>query len=135
MSTKDRLRSAKANKHMSGPQLLTRSDHSYNKTNPLIEQAGVKKLIPSENGTCNGCKNKLSQRMEKKNIECGFCEKQYCLVCSNLERPEFEALSVVHSVSWYCIHCINAVPGVSNVLMRLDNVEAQCQSLDERVAK
>ena len=75
------------------------------------------------------------QKKKKMNVECGFCEKQYCLVCSNLERPEFEALSVVHSVSWYCKHCINAVPEVSNVLIRLDNVEARCQSLDERVAK
>ena len=38
-------------------------------------------------------------------------------------------------MAWYCIHCIHAVPGVSKVLVRLGNVETQCQSLDERVTK
>ena len=38
-------------------------------------------------------------------------------------------------MAWYCIHCIHAVPGVSKVLVRLGNVEAQCHSLDERVTK
>ena len=55
--------------------------------------------------------------------------------CSELDKPAFEALSGVSSVARYCIHCIHAVPGVSKVLVRLGNVEAQCHSLDERWTK
>ena len=55
--------------------------------------------------------------------------------CSKLDKPAFETLSGVSSVACYSIHCIHAVPGVSKVLVRLGNVEAQCHSLDERVTK
>ena len=75
----------------------------------------------SKCGTCNDC---------RKNIG-----KTFCFICSHLNKPAFEALSVVQNVSWYCLHCINAVPGVSKVLVRLGNVESQCQLLDDRVTK
>ena len=75
------------------------------------------------------------QKNQKKNIQCGFCDNKYCLSCSELDKPAFEALSSVSSVAWYCIHCIHTVPGVSKVLVRLGNLEAQCHSLDERVTK
>ena len=85
----------------------------------------------SECGTCNDCRKNIGKNW--KNIECGFYEKTFCFICSHLDKPAFEALSVVQSVSWYCLHCINAVPGVSKVLVRLGTVESQCQLLDDRV--
>ena len=71
----------------------------------------------------------------KKNIHCGFCDNKYCISCSELDKPAFEAFSGASSVAWYCIDCIHAVPGVSKVLVRLGNVETQCHSLDEMVTK
>ena len=90
----------------------------------------ISQKFNSDNVICNGCKKNLS-----KNIQCGFCEKKYCSKCSLLDKSAFDVLSVTNSVAWYCEHCINAVPGVSKVLIRLGNVEAKCQSLDERVTK
>ena len=106
-------------------------DHSYNKTQQnkqSEDQASV--TMSSSKDSCNCCKKNL-----KKNIQCGICDHKYYLSCSELDKPAFEALSGISSVAWYCIHCIHAVPGVSKVLVRLENVEAQCQSLDERVTK
>ena len=127
---------AKENKSMASSSV----DHSYNRTQKNVtvnEQAsGSQSLGDSESGICTGCKKNITgiNRNGKSN-ESGFCEKQYCFICSHLYKPAFEALSVVHSVSWYCLHCINAVPGVSKVLVRLGNTESQFQSLDDHVSK
>ena len=106
-------------------------DHSYNKTQQNKQSddqaSGTMSTITD---ICNGCKKNL-----KKNIQCGFCDNKYCISCSELDKPAFEAFSGASSVAWYFIHCIHAVPGVSKVLVRLCNVETQCHSLDERVTK
>ena len=108
-------------------------DHSYNKSQKdttADEQTSAPLSFNTDNVVCNGCKKNLT-----KNIQCGFCEKKYCFNCSQLDKAAFEVLSVTNSAAWYCMHCINAVPGVSKVLVRIGNVEAKCQSLDERVTK
>ena len=37
------------------------------------------------------------------------------------------------SASWYCNHCIHAIPGVQKLLVRLGNVETNVESLKDRV--
>ena len=106
-------------------------DHSYNRTQQNKQSDDqASGTMSNITDICNGCK-----KNPKKNIQCGFCDNKYCISCSGLDKPAFDAFSGASSVAWYCIHCIHAVPGVSKVLVRLGNVETQCQSLDERVTK
>ena len=117
---------AKDSKHVtpSSSHLGATNDHSYNKvsknnkSDPTLDQSnGNQEWTPVINVECNGC-----EKSSVKTIGCGFCENSYCVKCSGLDRHTFEALAMVSSVSWYCVQCIKAVPGVSKVLVRLGNI-------------
>ena len=97
------------------------TDHSYNTPSSKAPQSDK----------CNGCK-KIYERQQKR-IECGFCESDFCNHCSGLNKSTFEALSSCESASWYCPHCVFAVPGVKKLLIRVGNIEDKCESLNERV--
>ena len=78
----------------------------------------------------NGCVKTFEKQ---KKIRCGFCEQPYCYHCSSLTKNAFEAFSNCESVSWYCTHCVHAVPGVQKLLIRVGNVEEKCESLSRTV--
>ena len=44
----------------------------------------------------------------------------------------FEALNAIENASWYCNHCVHAVPGVQKLLIRVGNVEEKCEALNKR---
>ena len=100
-------------------------DHNYNLSNPSSRAPYL------DHDKCHGCK-KTYERNQKK-IACGFCEFDYCMHCSALNRSTFEALSVCEAASWYCPHCVHAIPGVKKLLVRVGNVENKCEDLNERV--
>ena len=100
--------------------------HSYIRShiNLSVDEQATGSLTSGGSEMCNGCQKNIN----KKTIQCGFCERKYC---SQLDKSAFEAISVVQSVTWYCMHYRNAVPGMSKVLIRFGTVS----SLDERVRK
>ena len=101
------------------------ADHNYNKATPSD------KLPHNDNENCNGCR-KLFEK-SKKRIQFGFCESDFCLHCSALNKSTFEALSACESAAWHCQHCIFAVPGVKKLLVLVGNVGEKCEALNERV--
>ena len=80
-----------------------------------------------------GVRKLITYERNQKKIACGFCEFDYCMRCSALNRSTFEALSVCEAASWYCPHCVHAIPGVKKLLVRVGNVENKCEDLNERV--
>ena len=100
-------------------------DHNYNLSNPSSRAP-----LPDYN-KCHGCKKTYEKNQKK--IQCGFCEFDYCMHCSVLNRSTFEALSGCEAASWYCPHCVHAIPGVKKLLVRVGNVENKCDDLNERV--
>ena len=106
-------------------------DHNYMKMSDRTRSSTPLKNQQSGTEKCNGC-DKMFEKQQKK-IRCGFCESPYCNQCSNLTRNAFEALAACINASWYCGHCVHAVPGVQKLLIRVGNVEERCESIDKRV--
>ena len=106
------------------------ADHTYMKLTEGTKQPTPLKL-QNMTDKCNNCVKSFTRH--SKRITCGFCELPYCCQCSNLTKNAFEALAVCDTATWYCSHCINAVPGVKKLLFRLGNVEEMCESIDKRV--
>ena len=106
-------------------------DHSYTRT---VEKSKV--AVPPTNpntenkSECKGCQKNFDKQ---KRMECGFCENGYCQPCSSLSKSTFDAIYSCGSASWYCNHCIHAIPGVQRLLVRMGNVETDVESLKERV--
>ena len=67
-------------------------------------------------------------------VTCSLCEAQVCRSCSKLDKARFDAISTNHGTSWFCELC-QTLPGVKKLLVRIGNIEARQDELEDRVQK
>ena len=66
-------------------------------------------------------------------MQCSICEDSYFQSCIFLSKNIFDLIHSCGSASWFCYHCIYAIPGVHKHVVRLGNVETNVQFLKDRV--
>ena len=83
-------------------------DHNYNLSNPSSTAPHL------DHDKCHGC-NKTKEIRRKLLVDPVNLTIVICMHCSALNRSPFEALSVCEAASWYCPHCVHAIPGVKKL--------------------
>ena len=105
-------------------------DHTYTRKDKSKVPIPETNQSAAKPDSCEGCQKPFEKQ---KMLPCGFYENSYCQPCSLLSKGTFEVLNSCASASWYCNHCIHAIPGVQKLLVRLGNVETNVESLKDRV--
>ena len=111
---------------------------SYTKSSDRIKSllsAPLVNIYTQIDINCERCKTVFEKQQRR--MECGFCGPPYCQQYSGLTKSAFDALYNCgngRNASWYCDDSVRAVPCVKkNFWVRIGNVEAQCESVNERV--
>ena len=101
-------------------------------------KAQQKYKTSSQQGTSQDmlpCKTCTQTFKQDQTIACSFCENHLCRSCSKPDPAIFGVLSQMKNLSWFCENCVNSFPGVHKLLIRVGNVEAKYENLEERMHK
>jgi uncharacterized CHY-type Zn-finger protein len=73
--------------------------------------------------SCGSCRETL--REPDKALKCDFCDRWFCLPCSQLSENVYVLLieEGMDNLMWFCEGCKHALPGVKNIVKGVKSVQ------------